>query len=276
MLSQLLLIQAIIVGTLVLLTGIVCGVNPFRLDRTEVRTRIIRIAPIAGFLGLVYLFNRSSHTTGQNLSRLIGVNVTDELRAVEGDFVAHLQAAIPHDLAGYFTFIYLFGFMFVLVFPVVAYFLLPTRRYLTTLFVAYAVNYGIGAICYVVFIAYGPRKTFAHVGQPMYELYPEVSTLTGAVNSSANVFPSLHASLAVTVALLAWLTRDEYPRWTWIATAVTINIVIATMFLGIHWLIDVVAGAVLAVLSILIALRVVPPMEDVDRDPRAALGNRKP
>lgn len=275
MLTRLLAIQAIIVGILVLLAGLVCDVDPFRLTWTEIRTRVSQIAPIVALLAVIYLFNRSSHTVGQQFSQLIGLNITDELYAFEGDLVAHLQGLVPSDFAGYFTFVYLFGFMFVLVFPVVAYFVLPSRRYLVALFVAYAVNYGVGAVCYVLFIAYGPRKVLAHVGAPMYELYPQVSELTGAVNSSANVFPSLHASLAVTVVLLAWLTRDEYPRWPWIATAVTINIIVATMVLGIHWLIDVIAGIWLAVLSILIALRVVSRIDDADRDSDRMLGTQE-
>lgn len=274
MLTRLLLVQSVIVGVLVGLASLFCGVE-LSLSRAELRTRAYRISPIVALLGLTYLFNRRSHTTGQRLSALIGWNITDDLYALEGDFVAGVQGVVPDALAGYFTFVYLFGFMFVLVFPVVAYFVLPSRRYLTELFVAYAVNYGVGAICYVLFVAYGPRKVIAHVGQPMYELYPQVSTLTGAVNSSANVFPSLHASLTVTVVALAWRTRAAYPRWPWLATGVALNVLLATMVLGIHWLIDLFAGIGLAALSVLIALRVAPRLEATDRGRGLALGDRK-
>jgi nucleoside-diphosphate-sugar epimerase len=100
-----------------------------------------------------------------------------------------------------------------LVFPIVAYFVLPSQWYLKELFIAYTVNYGGGAICYILFIAYGPRKVIATVQEPMSDHFQEVTTVTAAVNSSANVFPSLHVSLTVTVWLLAWRTRDEYGLW---------------------------------------------------------------
>lgn len=255
MLTSFVFLQAIAVSVSVILTSIVCGVKPFWLTWDKIYARIYELGPYVALLTVIYLFNRSSHTIGQRFSLLIGLDITWELYALEGDFVFTLQRIIPYSFTGYFTFIYLFGFVFILVFPVIAYFALPSRRYLKELFVAYSFNYGVGAICYVLFIAYGPRKVIARVGEPMYDLYPQAATLTGSVNSSANVFPSLHVSLAVTVLLLAWRTRHEYPLWLLIVSVIVINIIIATMFLGIHWLIDVIAGIGLAVISVLVALR---------------------
>ena len=62
---------------------------------------------------------------------------------------------------------------------------------------------------------------------------------------------------AVTVLLAAVSTREEFPRWRYVAGALTGSIVVATVFLGIHWVTDVVAGAVLAVGSVAAADRIV-------------------
>ncbi|WP_306054564.1 phosphatase PAP2 family protein [Natronococcus wangiae] len=251
-----LLLLVLVVGVLLVLTSALCDVDPFWLTLDDARARAREIVPYVGILGIVYLFNRSSHAVGQRLSAAIGLDITGTLHALEGNFVADLQGAFPYEFAEYFSFVYLFGFAFTLAFPVVAYFVLPSQRYLKELFVAYAVNYGAGAACYVLFIAYGPRNVIATVREPMFELYPQVVAITAAVNSSANVFPSLHASLTVTVWLMAWRTRDEYPLWPWISTFTVVNIIASTMFLGIHWLIDVIAGIGLAVISVAVALRV--------------------
>jgi membrane-associated phospholipid phosphatase len=74
--------------------------------------------------------------------------------------------------------------------------------------------------------------------------------LTSEVNHNTNVFPSLHASLSLTVAFLSLRTRTEYGRWPLVAVPLALSVSFATMYLGIHWATDVVAGAVLAVLSI--------------------------
>jgi len=71
------------------------------------------------------------------------------------------------------------------------------------------------------------------------------------------VFPSLHTALSVTVLLVAVSTHDEFPRWTPIAAVLAGSIVVATMFLGIHWVVDVVAGGLLAAGSVAVANRTV-------------------
>lgn len=268
-LLEILLVVAAVVVALLVLTGAVCGIDPFVVDRREILRRAREVGPYVAGLAIVYLFNRWSHAGGQRLSGSIGLHITWELYELEGDVVADLQEVIPSALTGYFSFVYLFGFSFLLAFPVVAYLFHPDRRYLKELFAAYAVNYGVGAICYVLFVAYGPRKLLAAVGAPMYERYPEVVALTGAINASSNVFPSLHVSLAVTVALLARRTRSRYPRWFWIASFVAANIVVATMYLGIHWLVDVIAGVGLAVVGVRIARSLVERTGGSGRDSRS-------
>jgi membrane-associated phospholipid phosphatase len=61
--------------------------------------------------------------------------------------------------------------------------------------------------------------------------------------------------MAVTAALLAWTTRDEYPLWVPISSVLAISVVISTMYLGIHWATDVIFGIVLAWISVTLGTR---------------------
>ena len=63
--------------------------------------------------------------------------------------------------------------------------------------------------------------------------------------------------MARTVLIFAWYTREEYPRWLSVCAFFTISIVISTMYLGIHWAIDVVAGVILAAASVYLSRRFV-------------------
>ena len=150
--------------------------------------------------------------------------------------------------------------LFLLAFPVVAYFLLPDARPIREMTVAYSLNYALGVVCYVLFIAYGPRNVMPDlVDQLLYTHWPESQLLTSEVNSNVNVFPSLHTSLAVTVAALAYRTREAYPTWLPIATVLALSVVISTMYLGIHWGIDVLAGIGLAAISVAAAVWLTDP-----------------
>jgi len=221
----------------------------------DLRTRLTSIAPYVLLVLVVLLVNKGTQVFVVELSWALtttfGYNLTTWIYGVEGAFVPVFQSMMPTYALIYFSFIYVVGYVFLLVFPLLAYLALPSLRRLKELLVAYGVNYVVGVLCYALFVAYGPRNVMPDaVDQPLFELFPEVFLLTSAVNTNTNVFPSLHTSLAVTVVLFAWYTHEEYPRWTPIATVVGASVVLATMALGIHWLVDVLAGVVLAVVAV--------------------------
>ena len=220
----------------------------------ELRPRLRLAAPGIALLVTVLVLNSLTRRAAQQLSWLIGFEITALIYRLEGPLVATFQTIETHELTVYFSFIYVYGYVFLLVFPLLAYLALSDQRPLHELSIAYAANYGLGLICYLLFIAYGPRNLDV-AEQLMYNLYPQSRLLTSAVNVNTNVFPSLHTSLSVTVMLFAWRTRKAYPRWLAISTVIGISVVIATMYLGIHWATDVVAGTVLAAVSYSIGVR---------------------
>jgi len=146
-----------------------------------------------------------------------------------------------------------YGYVYLLVFPLLAYAVLDDSRPLEQLAVAYSVNYALGLVCYVLFVAYGPRNLLGDTVESfLYTHHPQFQFLTSEVNSNTNVFPSLHTSLSATVIGVAYDTRDHYPRWLPIATVLGLTIIGATMYLGIHWGIDVLAGLALAAIAVAI------------------------
>ena len=266
--------------TLAVLTGlsITCLVclHPRQLRQTagELKPRLRTVAPYLGAAGLIFFIKRSTHEKSVELSHAIDWDITAELYAVEGEFVAVLQDVTPEVTLEFFSAMYMFGFPYLVVTAPILYFMLPSQRHIKELLIAYLLNYAIGAICYTLFIAYGPRNHLSSVDGLMYDFYPSTQDLTAAVSANTDVFPSLHTSLAVVVLLFAWRSRREYPRWFPIAAFVTSCVVYSTMYLGIHWLLDVVAGVVLAVGSVSVGVRVVTRSEG-DAGRLSAPGDRE-
>lgn len=208
-------------------------------------------APYLGGLLLALAANSVARDVGPEVSWVIGWNVTGLIYAVEGAFVARLQAVATPPLTAYFSFVYLAGYVFLLVFPLVAYLVLPGPLAFRRTTVAYVVNYGAGLVCYVLFIAYGPRNLIPDAVDPLlYSTYPAAQLLASEVNTNTNVFPSLHTSLATTVAIMAYRTRREYRGWFLLALPLAASVAVSTMYLGIHWATDVVAGLGLGVASV--------------------------
>ncbi|RDI69804.1 phosphatase PAP2 family protein [Halopelagius longus] len=246
-------------GVLVLFAvALVVVVGPARLRSASdtVRSNLRTVARTVGALFVVLAANGVVRDVGLEVSWLIGVNITGYIHAVEGEFVAVLQSFATPALTAYFGFVYVFGYVFLLTFPLAAYLLHDDPRSLYEHLVAYIVNYGVGLVCYVVFIAYGPRNFMPELVESLlYTTWPEAQLLTTEVNRNTNVFPSLHTSLSVTVALLAYRFRHVYPRWYPISVALAASISVSTMYLGIHWATDVVAGLAVAGLSVSVARR---------------------
>ena len=222
------------------------------------RTRLRAGLPSLVLLGGVLAINGVVRRIGMEVSWMIGWNITYDIYAIEGTFVPFLQSFANPWLTLVFSLTYVYGYVFVLVFPIVAYLALAEARWLRTATLAYSFNYAIGLVCYLFFIAYGPRNLLPDLVEPLlYANWPSSQLLTSEVNTNTNVFPSLHTSLSVTVMLLAYRTRREYPRWVPVAALVGTCVIVSTMYLGIHWATDVAAGTVLGAGSVVLADRIV-------------------
>jgi membrane-associated phospholipid phosphatase len=265
---------------LALLVASAAIVGPSRLARlrTELASRLWSVRRPAAALCAVLLASALGRSSLQTVSELFGLRLTGLIYAVEGGFVAWLQSTLlAPELTVYFSSIYVYGYVFLLAFPFVAYLALPEPTALRRLIVAYALNYSIGLAVYTVVFAHGPRNVMPDsVTSLLFTYNPDFMALTSEVNEAANVFPSLHTSLSVTVATFAVLTRREYPRWTPVALWLAASVVLATMYLGIHWLTDVIAGIALGLGAVSLSYRIVDeegePDGEVDGDARGARG----
>ena len=248
-------VGAVVVALQLLALAVVVGRDGLSNASTNLRTNLRVVAPTLAVLVAVLAVNGVVRDVGVELSWLIGVNVTGSIHAVEGQFVASLQSFATPWLTAYFGGVYVFGYIFLLTFPIVAYLVRADSRPLQTLLVAYAVNYGLGLVCYVVFISYGPRNFMPElVDSLLYTSWPQSQLLTSRVNRNTNVFPSLHTSLSITVALVGYRYREASPRWLPVAVVLAASIAVSTMYLGIHWATDVVAGAALAAVAVAVAI----------------------
>ena len=241
----------------------IVGADRIRTFYSEYNTRLRDGLPHIGFLGLVFVLSMYWRPIGGEVSWTVGIRITHTLYSIEGNLVATIQQMATTELTWALSIIYVFGYVFLLVFPLVAYLFLDSLRLFRVTVLAYVINYVVGLLSYTAFVAYGPRNYMpGEVGSLMYDVWPQIEALTTHINVNTNVFPSLHTSLAVTVALLAWYSRREYPQWFYLASALAVSIAFSTMYLGLHWGVDVVAGTVLAAVSVWAAFRIAAETSD--------------
>ena len=121
--------------------------------------------------------------------------------------------------------------------------------------------YCVAHLIYMVVPAYGPwvllNGKFAHElsGGFWWPLVRETVSMGGA---RKDVFPSLHTAGPTFLALFSIRHRKLLPfKYTWpVITFFATQIILATMFLRWHYLVDIVAGLTLASCTMLIAAKV--------------------
>ena len=134
-------VVAVVVVLQVLCLFAIVGAERLRTAPRTVRRNARAVAPAAVLLGVVLVVNGLVRDIGIDLSWLIGVTITGYIHALEGQFVAELQSLATPALTTYFSFVYVFGYAFLLTFPFVAYALHDDPQPLHTTLVAYILNY---------------------------------------------------------------------------------------------------------------------------------------
>ena len=106
----------------------------------------------------------------------------------------------------------------------------------------------IGYLGYIAVPAIGPRYYFSNY--ELWRLHESIQPLGGWIDTYASVtrdcFPSLHMAWAI---LTLWGGR-KYRPFFWMYLPIVVGIGIATLYFGYHYLVDLPAGIVLAVVSI--------------------------
>ena len=128
-------------------------------------------------------------------------------------------------------------------------------------------------LLYMLVPGYGPywylKDSFHHdlVGGPFWHLVRETVDAGGA---QKDIFPSLHTAAPTFLAIFSFRHRKLYPfKYTWPVVAfLATQIILATMFLRWHYLIDIVAGLTLATTASLLGQHIA----DWERAKRERLG----
>ena len=114
-------------------------------------------------------------------------------------------------------------------------------------------------IAYVFYIFF-PVDVTGHVLPGMvpllYQLNPAILGIVTICSPGLNnCFPSLHAALSV-MATMFILFKTDLRRYKVFAVVTTIFILFSILYLGIHWITDMIGGILLAFISYFLAIRV--------------------
>ena len=170
-----------------------------------------------------------------------------------------LEPWISRGSTEWFAFFY-YGYFFVLglhVIPIIFFSRQP--RILSEFALGLLLVLGLGQSMYLIVPGYGPAAGLPDLFQrelPSGVWWNLVLQIVASAGAQKDIFPSIHTAAPTFILLFSFHNRAYLPyRYTWPLVAFFVfNIIIATMFLRWHWLVDIVAGLVLALVAYVIGV----------------------
>lgn len=170
---------------------------------------------------------------------------TGVIYAVEGSIVTVFQSVTWPALTWFMAAVYLVGFPFIVLFT-----FFKVHAAERDQAHRYAIAYASLALLALPWFVWFPVEVTSYwissVEPILYTLHPAISEGIAATDTLQKAFPSLHAGLSFLALLYATKTEKLYVSLT---AALTALIFFSTLYLGIHWISDLVFGSFLAVIA---------------------------
>jgi membrane-associated phospholipid phosphatase len=216
-------------------------------------SEVMLYAVLAAFIFLLMnLQTAVSNFFGLSPSR----NYDQYMLMLEGNKVSYFQSLATPTLTYFSVAIYLLGFSFLMIFTFVVLLCTRNSRALKEYAIAFTIIYLTAYPFYIFF----PVDVTGHVIPGMvpllYQMNPAFLRLAMICSPRLdNCFPSLHAALSV-MATLFVLFKTNLRLYKIFAVGTTILIFFAILYLGIHWITDLIGGIILAFISYFIATQI--------------------
>jgi membrane-associated phospholipid phosphatase len=194
---------------------------------------------------------------------------TPLLYNLEGNAVERIQEALWNPVSTYyFAFMYMVMYVVTFYLSIFLHIFLDEERVVRMLVTGYVTVYLVALPFYVLFpvnevwvtsaryhefnVAEGlPIYDYNSVRGVLYELGPTNNQASYIMNSLDNCFPSLHTAISVLVTLVMFDNRRR--SWGLITAWIAGSIIVGIFYLGTHWVIDMLAGLVVALFALYVA-----------------------
>ncbi len=168
------------------------------------------------------------------------------------------QHWVSEPLTEYMAFAYSLFFIYPLILPLILYWRGQYEFFRYTM-VGLILTFYLGYLGYILFPAAGPKYELAELftvslnGSEITNRLEYLVNLEISERTRRDAFPSLHNAITLQTLLFAWL----YVRWYfWIMLPLALSLFVATIYLRYHYVVDMLAGYVLALFVFWLAPKV--------------------
>ena len=188
----------------------------------------------------------------------IGYDYANVIKNFEGDTVFWFSQHWTPALVYFFVIMYIAVYPFTLWFSIAYFLTVDEKKSMKTLAYGLLLIYAI-ALPFYLFVPITNVYTFYNVGSALETVIPSVEQFFYSTTTQNNCFPSLHTAMTILVAWSIYLTGNK--KLSYFAYFTMISVIIAVIYLSIHWITDVICGVLLAAAVIFILNRYIGEKE---------------
>ncbi len=178
------------------------------------------------------------------VTAMVGFDYAVWFVAVENGVVQGMTGVWHPVVLSFFVLVYIGVYPFTLWFTPLYGVLDDNRRVVQSLALGLLGVYGV-ALPFYLFMPVTNVYTYYGVSSALETAIPTVEQFFYSTTTTNNCFPSLHVAMTLLIAYVGVQTGNKLYRWFTMVTAVLV--ILAVVYLVIHWFIDVCAGVLLAV-----------------------------
>jgi membrane-associated phospholipid phosphatase len=210
---------------------------------------------IAGVVGFHLL---EVNLIDPHVTNWVGYDFANTIQSLEGDTVFWFSQNWNTVLVYFFVIIYIAVYPFTLWFSPLYFLLNNHKKAMKTLAYGLLLIYLI-ALPFYLFLPITNVYTFYNAGSALENVIPGVEQFFYSTTTMNNCLPSLHTAMTILIAYSVSLTGNK--KFTYFSYFVMITVIISVIYLSIHWLTDVIAGAILSTGVIFILRKIIVDTE---------------
>lgn len=214
------------------------------------------ILPYAASATFIFILMDSQKDISHFLGLSPSLNYDKYMLMLEGTRVSVFQSLATPILTYFCGVVYLLGFPFLLIFTFILFLFSQNDEALKEYAITFMLIYLIAYVFYIFFPVNVTGHVLSGVAPLLYQLNPAILRIATFCSPGLdNCFPSLHAALSV-MATIFILFKTDLRRYKVFAVGTTIFILFSILYLGIHWITDMIGGIILALISYFVATRI--------------------
>lgn len=196
-------------------------------------------------LFLILYFNKMELKFGETR---VSEDYTYIIHSFEGNLVYYLQQIFSNEsLTFILTLFYVIIFPSLMIASMLLYLNIGDYKSYYNFVYALIINYGLAIPFFLFLPIYEVWYYDSNIQFLIPQVYPAFESEYRQLSGINNNFPSLHTAISLSMAIVAYKSKSL--RFSNLVIFSVGFIIFSTLYLGIHWLLDLAAGGLLAIIA---------------------------